>query len=297
MSIPSAKCSTPEEQNRFNDSLRQMLVDLQAKVATLSRGAAATRSQTTNTTINTGGSTPRPDRDIDELLDAPYPPPRRYEPSRESPFKPGMRIGYDGAVAPEGWAMCHGQALSRTDYADLFAAIGTQFGDGDGTTTFNLPDCRGRYWMGPKGADVVGMVVGNLDSVIDFTHEHDVGDLVTEEDGEHTHSITVTVSGAGAHSHGGATGTPASTTEVEAGAGATVASSTHTHGIASDGTHSHGASSSAADSGLHTHEITGKTAAASAKAPDPEADPEDPPPEPEIDIRPETLVGNMIIKL
>lgn len=50
--------------------------------------------------------------------------------------------------APTGWLLCHGQAVSRTTYADLFAAVGTRFGEGDGTTTFNVPDFRGRFLRG-----------------------------------------------------------------------------------------------------------------------------------------------------
>lgn len=54
----------------------------------------------------------------------------------------GTINAFGGATAPEGWLLCQGQALSRTDYADLFAVIGTNYGAGDGSTTFNLPDMR-----------------------------------------------------------------------------------------------------------------------------------------------------------
>jgi len=54
----------------------------------------------------------------------------------------GSIIPYGGATAPSGWLLCQGQAVSRTTYADLFAAIGTAFGTGDGSTTFNVPDLR-----------------------------------------------------------------------------------------------------------------------------------------------------------
>lgn len=57
-----------------------------------------------------------------------------------------------------GFLICHGAAVSRTTYAALFAKIGTTFGDGDGSTTFNVPDFRGRV---PQGAS------GNLGSVLD----------------------------------------------------------------------------------------------------------------------------------
>ena len=53
-----------------------------------------------------------------------------------------------GSTAPDGWLLCQGQAVSRTDYSDLFAVIGTSFGSGDGSTTFNVPDLRGEFLRG-----------------------------------------------------------------------------------------------------------------------------------------------------
>jgi len=50
--------------------------------------------------------------------------------------------------APAGWLLCNGQSVSRTTYSDLFAAIETNFGSGDGATTFNVPDMRGRFLRG-----------------------------------------------------------------------------------------------------------------------------------------------------
>ena len=60
----------------------------------------------------------------------------------------GTINAYGGATAPDGWMLCQGQAISRTDYADLFAVIGTSFGSGDGSTTFNVPDLRGEFLRG-----------------------------------------------------------------------------------------------------------------------------------------------------
>lgn len=57
----------------------------------------------------------------------------------------GVMIDYAGSTAPSGWIMCDGSAVSRTVYASLFTAIGTTYGSGDGSTTFNLPDFRGRF--------------------------------------------------------------------------------------------------------------------------------------------------------
>lgn len=56
------------------------------------------------------------------------------------------------ATAPDGWLMCDGAAVSRTTYADLFDAIGETYGAGDSSTTFNLPDLRGRVPVGVDGA-------------------------------------------------------------------------------------------------------------------------------------------------
>lgn len=49
---------------------------------------------------------------------------------------------------PVGWLLCDGRTVSRTTYPQLFASIGTAFGGGDGSTTFNLPDLRGRTIIG-----------------------------------------------------------------------------------------------------------------------------------------------------
>lgn len=59
-------------------------------------------------------------------------------------------------TAPTGWLVCGGQAVSRTTYADLFAAIGTTFGAGDGSTTFNVPQLGGEFirsWVSGQAVD------------------------------------------------------------------------------------------------------------------------------------------------
>lgn len=61
---------------------------------------------------------------------------------------PGVIADWAGTSAPAGWILCYGQAISRSTYAVLFANIGTAHGVGDGSTTFNLPDCRGRVVAG-----------------------------------------------------------------------------------------------------------------------------------------------------
>ena len=61
---------------------------------------------------------------------------------------PGAILQFAGLTAPEGYLLCQGQAVSRAGYARLYAVIGVIYGAGDGSTTFNLPDYRGRGPMG-----------------------------------------------------------------------------------------------------------------------------------------------------
>lgn len=58
---------------------------------------------------------------------------------------PGTIIHYAGRTVPSGWLICNGANVSRTDYAALFAAIGTIYGAGNGSTTFGLPNLNGRF--------------------------------------------------------------------------------------------------------------------------------------------------------
>lgn len=63
----------------------------------------------------------------------------------------GAIVSYGGSTAPTGWLLCDGSAVSRTTYSKLFSIIGTTFGSGDGSTTFTLPDLRGRFPLGVDG--------------------------------------------------------------------------------------------------------------------------------------------------
>lgn len=73
---------------------------------------------------------------------------KRSAASDELNLPAGVVLPFAGASAPSGWLLAYGQAVSRTTYADLFAVIGTTYGSGDGSTTFNLPDYRGRVAAG-----------------------------------------------------------------------------------------------------------------------------------------------------
>lgn len=75
-------------------------------------------------------------------------------------FPVGTVLSYAGSTAPADWLLCGGQAVSRTTFAALFATISTTYGAGDGSTTFNLPDLRGRVAAGKD--DMGGSAAGRL---------------------------------------------------------------------------------------------------------------------------------------
>lgn len=104
---------------------------------------------------------------------------------------PGAGAIWFGNAAPGGWLLCNGAAVSRTTYAPLFVAIGTTFGAGDGSTTFNLPNVVDRYLIG-AGVAARGATLGSQTPAI-----------VVGSAGSHSHGGITGVSGA--HSHGGAT--------------------------------------------------------------------------------------------
>lgn len=73
----------------------------------------------------------------------------------------GAILSYGGDAAPTGWLLCDGSAVSRTTYAQLFEVIGTKYGPGDGSTTFNLPNgVSGAelYPVGDAGSGISGSV-------------------------------------------------------------------------------------------------------------------------------------------
>lgn len=65
-----------------------------------------------------------------------------------NPIDAGTIVSWAKDSTPTGWLQCDGSAVSRTTYADLFTAIGTTYGSGDGSSTFNVPDLRGRVVAG-----------------------------------------------------------------------------------------------------------------------------------------------------
>jgi len=86
---------------------------------------------------------------------------------------PGIIVAYgDDTPAPTGWLLCNGTAVSRTTFATLFGIIGTTYGVGDGSTTFNVPDLRGRFPLG-KATAGTGSTMGGTGGSLDHTHALD----------------------------------------------------------------------------------------------------------------------------
>lgn len=73
----------------------------------------------------------------------------------------GIVMPFAGSVAPQGYLFCDGSAVSRSTYATLFAVIGTTYGAGDGSTTFNVPDISGRVVIGPSSTHLLGSTGGS----------------------------------------------------------------------------------------------------------------------------------------
>ena len=93
----------------------------------------------------------------------------------------GTILAYGGATPPAGWFICDGTALNRTSFAELFSIIGTQFGSGNGSTTFNIPDMRE---MVPRGAGTQQLkTVGNHNA-------KNVGEFQDDQIQDHWHRLS-----------------------------------------------------------------------------------------------------------
>jgi microcystin-dependent protein len=111
-------------------------------------------------------------------------------------FPTGAIIMYGGAAPPSGWLLCDGTAVSRTTYAALLTAIGLAYGAGDGSTTFNLPNLKGRFPIGLDSADATIDTLGEVGGLSAVT-------LSAAQSGLPGHAHTTSVGTESAnHAHG-----------------------------------------------------------------------------------------------
>lgn len=147
-------------------------------------------------------------------------------PPEEVQYVPsGSIMQFAGASVPSGWLLCNGDPVSRTTYANLFTAIGTTYGVGNGTTTFNLPNLKGKVPVGRDssitafntlnnqgGAATRTIAVANLPAhnhgLNSHTHTISHGHTASGSGGSHNHTAT---SSGGFHGHTGSATTTGST--------------------------------------------------------------------------------------
>lgn len=104
------------------------------------------------------------------------------------------------ATAPTGYLICDGSAISRTTYSDLFTAIGTAYGSGDGSTTFNVPNLKGKVPVGRDASQTEFDTLGETGGA--KTHQLSVDELPSHSHSmAHTHTFSGTTSSDGAHAH------------------------------------------------------------------------------------------------
>lgn len=119
----------------------------------------------------------------------------------------GVVVDFCGSTAPSGWMLCYGQAISRASYPSCFSTIGTTFGSGDGSTTFNLPDLRGRILagkdnMGGALANRLGTFSGfPVGAAIGYSGGNEVHVLTEAQIPSHRHSGATTQDGEHIHAN------------------------------------------------------------------------------------------------
>ena len=147
-------------------------------------------------------------------------------------------------TAPTGWLVCDGTAVSRSTYSGLFAVVGTTYGVGDGSTTFNLPNLKGRVAVGRDSADSDFDVLGETRG--SKTHVLTVSEIPT-----HSHAITINantldmVYDPGSYASGYISGRDANNDGV-------IDGTTNTFGMALEKTTEHTHTATAADAGSGT---------------------------------------------
>lgn len=145
----------------------------------------------------------------------------------------GIVVMWGTITPPTGWLLCAGAAVNRTTYSDLFAIIGTTFGVGDGSTTFNLPDMQENFIIGKSVTYTIGDTGGGTTTLVEANMPAHTHTITAETDHQHTKDgypagaglssslqasntagPTQTSQSDGDHNHTGATGSEGSDTAI-----------------------------------------------------------------------------------
>ena len=197
----------------------------------------------------------------------------------KSSFDGNVLIGviheYAGSEAPTGYLLCQGQEISRTTYADLFQVIGTTYGSGDGSTTFHIPDMRGRVAVGLHSSDSDFDTMGKQGG--SKTHALTVEEMPSHTHAQNAHKHTASGSSgeAGAHGHSASSNSTGAHTHTVSGTATSGGSHAHntwkvwstkytygTYDIIMTGAPADGRGNPTESAGAHTHTVSGTAASA-----------------------------------
>jgi microcystin-dependent protein len=171
----------------------------------------------------------------------------------------GVVFPYAGITPPTGYLICNGSLVSRTTYAGLFAVIGTTYGAGDGSTTFQLPDLRQRFPMGMASSGA-GSALGDKGGAFNHTHS---GPSHVHQANAHAHTVSGTTSTKALRTTGATKGTPGGHT-FDGIADVPAQASEHDHGIP---THDHTFSDTSSSAGAVNTDAAGTGATGQANPP------------------------------
>ncbi|MEO5498993.1 MAG: tail fiber protein [Candidatus Saccharimonadales bacterium] len=173
---------TAKDASTIAKGVVQLAGDLGGTAALPTVPALSTKADTGHThtasTITYAGSTNLSAANVEAALDELDAEKASTTDSRLSPT--GMLTQFAGASAPTGWLLCDGTVVSRATYASLFMTIGTTYGAGDGSTTFNLPNLKGRAPVGLDSAQTEFDTLGETGGAKTHT-------LIAGEMPSHTH--------------------------------------------------------------------------------------------------------------